>query len=160
MNTTNTANEIVFTMGLPAAGKSTVATRLFGATHSFIDCDAIKATLPGYDPKRPELVHDKSQEIADAMWRNAIAARSGRVLLDTTGTNVGKMLSRFDAARVAGFKVRLVFVKCTIETSKRRNAERARSVPNSIIEEKAAAINAAFEAIASHADEVAVIEND
>jgi len=152
--------EMVFTMGLPAAGKSTYVKNELAATHNVIDPDAIKATLPGYDPKNPGAVHAESKAITDAMLDAAITAGAGRYVVDGTGTNPEAMTAAFTRARSAGFTVRLVYVECSLTTSLARNAARERFVPPAIIEAKATVIVASFNAIKDHADTVTTVNTD
>lgn len=166
MNTTATSHEasstgrdMVFTMGLPASGKSTKATELFGATHRMIDPDAMKENHPDYDPKNPQDLHEWSQQEVERMFAEALSD-GGYWLVDGTGTNAEKMVRRMEQARNAGFTVRLVFVTCTLATSLRRNAARPRVVPEAVIRSKALDINTSFRLVAPHADTVEVIDND
>ena len=159
MNTTN-RNEIVWTMGLPAAGKSTLTQRMLGATHQIIDSDAILATHPDYDPKRPELHHEWAKGLANAAFAAALASGEGRFVRDSTGTNAERLVSEMARARAAGFSVRLMFVTCSLETSIKRNNLRDRTVPEYVIREKADVIQTSFALVAPHADSVEVIPND
>ena len=159
MSTTN-RTEIVWTMGLPAAGKSTLIKRMLGPTHQIIDSDAILATHPDYDPKRPELHHEWAKGLANAQFAAALASGEGRFVRDSTGTNAERLVSEMNRARAAGFAVRLVYVTCTMATSLARNAARDRSVPEYVIREKAEVIATSFALVAPHADSVEVIPND
>lgn len=152
-------HEFVFTMGLPAAGKSTLARELFGASHHFIDPDAIKAHHPEYEPAAAFKVHDWSCEVSEVLFQAALRA-GGRWLLDGTGTNAEAMVRKMTEARSHGFRVRLVYVRCTLETSLRRAAARERKVPAEVIAEKARNIATSFSLVAPFADSVEVIEND
>lgn len=155
------AAEMVFTMGLPGAGKSTAMARLgLTATHSVIDPDLIKATMPGYDPKRPEIGHEESTLAAERMFLAAVASGEGRWIVDGTGTNVEKMVRRIRQAQAMGFRCRLVFVRVSLATALARNAARERTVPASIVREKALDMATAFELVSGAADEITVIDND
>lgn len=153
-------NEIVWTMGLPAAGKSTITKEILGASHIIIDSDAILATHPDYNPKAPELHHEWAKKLANAQFAAALASGEGRFVRDSTGTNAERLVSEMARARAAGFTVRLVYVTCTLATSMSRNAARARSVPVSVIQEKAEVIATSFALVAPHADSVQTIAND
>ena len=159
--TKTAAPEIVFTMGLPGAGKSTAMARMgLTDTHTVIDPDAIKAAMPGYDPKRPELGHEESTKAAEAMFLSALAGGVGQWIVDGTGTNAEKMGRRIRQAQAQGFTTRLVFVKVSLATALARNAARARTVPEYVVREKALDIATAFEIVAPAADSVVVVEND
>ena len=156
----STAPEMIFTMGLPAAGKSTVVEARYAATHTVIDPDAVKEGHKDYDPKNPAALHQWSTEITESQFAGALAAASGRWVVDGTGTNAEKMVRKMNAARCAGFTIRLVYVTCTIQTSIARNAARTRVVPAYVIIEKARDIATSFELIAPHADSVEIVKND
>jgi predicted ABC-type ATPase len=152
--------EMVFTMGIPAAGKSTVAAAKFGATHTIIDPDAIKETHPSYDPENPTLLHAWSQEVTEQMFHAAIESGAGAWVIDGTGTNAEKMVRRINQARAAGFTVRVVFITCSLQTSLRRNAARIRKVPVECIISKARDIQTAFEIVRTFADTTEIVDTE
>lgn len=153
-------NTMIFTMGLPAAGKSTVCNARYADTHTVIDPDAIKEAHEDYDPKNPAALHAWSQEVAERQFNAALAASEGNFVIDGTGTNSEKMVRRMNAAKAAGFDVALVYVKCTLKTSLIRNAARTRVVPEHIVRSKALDIATSFELVAPFADTVEVVNND
>lgn len=153
------AHEFVFTMGLPAAGKSTVVAAKFKGSHHVIDPDAIKAHHPEYNPREAFRVHDWSTDVAEILFSAALAA-GGKWLLDGTGSNAEAMVRKMNLARAAGFTVRLVYVKCSLATSLARAAKRTRIVPPEVIMEKARNIATSFGLVAPFADVVETIEND
>ncbi len=166
MNNTTTNNnntaasfEMVFTMGLPAAGKSYTAALEY-PSHDTIDPDAIKESHPAYDPKNPAALHAWSQEVTESLFAAAIETPSKNLVIDGTGTNTEKMIARMTAAAAAGYSVSLMFVTCNLETSIARNAARARVVPETIIRKKAETVTAAFETLKPFASTVRVIENN
>lgn len=161
MKNTNTYQpEMIFTMGLPAAGKSTVADERFSDTHEFIDPDAIKESHPNYNPEKPQDTHTWSQHIVNAMFDKALQNPSQNYLIDGTGTNAEKMVYRMKLAEAVGYKIKLVYVTCSLETSLRRASKRERRVPEWVIREKAEVIKVSFEIISEYADEIERIEND
>ena len=159
--TNPSAAEIVFTMGLPGAGKSTQMTRLgLTATHTIIDPDLIKLTLPGYDPKAPELVHAESALAAERQFKAALAQGTGLWIVDGTGTNSDKMVRRIREAQAMGFVCKVLYVRVTLETALARNAARTRTVPAGIVREKSLDITTSFEIVAGYADSLQIIDND
>jgi predicted kinase len=160
MNTNTTPATMIFTMGLPAAGKSTVCNARYADTHTMLDPDAVKESHPDYDPKNPQALHAWSQEIVEGQFSAAMAAGSGLFVVDGTGTNAEKMVRRMNQAKAAGFTVALIYVKCTLATSLKRNAARARVVPADVVRGKALDISTSFELIAPTADTIEVINND
>lgn len=152
--------EIVFLMGNPAAGKSTVAAQLYATTHTFIDCDQFKAAHPEYDPKNPAALHAWSAQQADQMFKAACAAGSGKYVVDGTGANLNNLLADIATAKEGGFSVNLMYVQCSLETSLRRNAARTRVVPEEVVRAKAAAVHSSFEVARNYVDGYKVINND
>lgn len=150
----------IFMMGLPASGKSTVAAARFGKTHTFIDPDAIKETHPDYNPERACDVHEWSMDIAERRFMEACLSADGDFLLDGTGCNAESMVRRMDIAKQWGFQITLFYVKCTLDTSLRREKFRARRVPEGIIREKARSIATSFSLVAPYAHNVTVVDND
>ena len=151
---------VVFSMGLPAAGKSSWIAANLEETHTIIDPDAIKETHADYDPSNPHALHAWSQEIVEGLWADALAAGAGQWVVDGTGTNAEKMVRRISEARAAGYRVELVYVTCTLETSLRRNAARPRVVPPAVVKAKALDISTSFSIVAPHADTVQVVDNN
>lgn len=135
--------EVIFTMGLPGAGKSTVIKRI-APEMPIVDSDLIKKSHPEYDPKQPELIHDWSTVEAQKLMYRMLGGYESFVV-DGTGTNIEKYLQWFSDAKSAGFEVRVVFVDVNIQTAIERNAKRERSVPVEVIVEKSKTMNAAFE---------------
>lgn len=158
---TKTPAEMIFTMGLPGAGKSTTLGNLgLLDTHHVIDPDAHKARHPEYDPKAPELLHAWSSLEAEKEFQGACAAGEGLWIVDGTGTNSDKMVRRIRQAQAMGFTCRIVYCRVTLKTALHRNATRARTVPENIVREKALDITTAFEIVSAVADEVTVVDND
>jgi predicted kinase len=150
---------MVFMMGMPAAGKSTVAARMF-PTFTRIDTDEFKKTLDGYDPKNPQPTHAASKVLFERAFQGAIASGAGEYVIDGTGVNAEAMVRRIVQAQSCGFAARLVYVTCSLATSLHRNAARERNVCEEIVREKAANIATSFEIVSRYADSVEVIAND
>lgn len=153
-------NEMIFLMGSPAAGKSTISNEMFGDTHVFIDCDAIAATYPDYDPKNPSITHFRASAESERVFEAAIEVAQGCWVIDGTGANAERLVNSIHRARAVGFGVRLVYVRCTLETSLKRNASRDRVVPEEVVREKAELIGTSFELVSPYVDEVIVVDND
>ena len=156
---TTQAPTMIFTTGTPGAGKSTVSRSLF-PNAAIIDCDEIKKTHPHYDPKRPQGCHDWSKQVADKMFEDACESGQGVWIYDGTGANAENLVSRIERASQAGFKTVLLYVRCSLETSLRRNAARARTVPEDIVREKARMVGHAFQITHEYAHSVMVFDND
>jgi len=159
IKSTETTKEIIFLMGLPAAGKSTEGQKAFGSTHTFIDCDEIKKSHPDYNPAEAFKVHEWSKMEEEKVWLKALTT-DGQFVLDGTGTNAEKMVRRINQAKAMGFETKLFYVTCTLETSIRRALKRVRQVPLEMIQEKALNIATSFEIVAKYVDTIQVVDNN
>jgi len=151
-------SEIIFTMGLPAAGKSTWTNQMSGYT--VLDPDAVKESHPEYDPANPHALHAWSQDVIEGRWQECLSSKSGKWIVDGTGTNSEKMVRRIKQAEAAGYSTKLVYVTCSLETSLARNAARERHVPESVIRNKALDISTSFEIVSEYVDCVVVVDNN
>lgn len=150
----------LMTMGLPGSGKSTVLTNNFNvAEYTLIDPDAIKKEHADYDDNNPSALHDWSKKEADARIARAIA-NDEDIIIDGTGTNSEKMVQNINRLQSAGYHVTVVYVKVKLSTALKRNAERARTVPEALVREKADLIATAVDIVSGYADEMKVIKND
>jgi len=152
----------IFTMGLPAAGKSFILNRDFAdflekAVH--VDPDEIKKEHPDYDPDNPQEVHEWSKKKARKKM-NIARAEGKDIVVDGTGTNLEKMLTWVREFQIDGYIVELVYVKVTLNTSLERNRKRDRTVPEHIVREKAEYVTTSFDVLSGEVDEVTVINND
>lgn len=151
------AKQVIFTMGLPAAGKSTITRERF-PDFPILDCDAIKAAHPDYNPKNPAPLHAWSKAELQGQFETMLAG-SASFVYDSTATDTEKMAALFNAAALAGFSVSLFFVTCTLAESLRRNSARSRVVPRHVVEKKAGEISAAFNTLSPLADSVETFDN-
>ena len=149
--------QAIFTIGLPAAGKSTMTAETYPDL-MVLDCDKIKAAHPDYDPKNPAPLHAWSKEVLRGQFETALAG-SDSFAYDSTGTDWQSMAANMTAARLAGFEVVLFFVTCTMAESIRRNSLRDRVVPERIIREKAETVSHSFDILAPLADTVTTVDN-
>lgn len=153
------APEIVFVMGLPAAGKSTWISHYLPG-YGWIDADRIKTLHPHYNPHQPHLVHGWSKAIAARMFTNVLKRCRGRWVLEGTGANVDEMVANLKVAHAAGFATSLVYVKCALTKVIVRNAYRPRTIPVDIILEKAAKIDHSFTLASLYAHTVMEVDNN
>lgn len=156
--TANTPNFTIM-MGVPAAGKSTVANRMFGATHNFIDCDAIKQSHPNYDPKNPQVLHAWSKEVEGEMLNDAFSNPVANIVYDTTGTNYRKVMAYADRATKAGYGISIVFVTVPEAESLRRNSLRERVVDEKILLEKFDQITYAASVVSDKVEDFTTVDN-
>jgi len=155
------ARTVIFTMGLPGAGKSTVANRIHPDA-AWTDPDKIKKSPPDYDPKNPGAIHAWSQDETERVWNNLLAGNTDddETIMDGTGTNAEKMIRRIRQARAAGFRTALLYVRVGLDVAIYRNANRSRVVPEHIIRRKALDITTAFDLCSGEVDTINVVNND
>lgn len=150
--------KLVIMAGLPGSGKSYVRSRRYSGME-VIDCDDIKKTLPGYDPKNPSAVHAQSKVLeSQAIYR---ALGNGKSFVyDTTATNWAKLVKLIQDAKAIGYSVELCYVRVSLKTSLYRNAHRERVVSKELIKEKAALLPVALEVLSGYVDNYVVVNND
>lgn len=150
--------KLVIMAGLPGSGKSYIRSRKY-ADLKVIDCDEIKKTLPGYDPKNPGAVHHQSKVLeAEAIYKAFGNAES--FVYDTTATNWAKLVKMISDAKAIGYEVELCYVKVSLRTSLTRNAARERVVPEELIKEKFALLPTALDVLSGYVDNYVVVNND
>ena len=152
-------HEFCIMMGVPAAGKSTVANRMFGTTHDFIDCDAIKKTHPDYNPEDPQALHAWSKDIEAGLLHEAFTNPTTNIVYDTTGTNHQRVLNYGSQAESAGYSVRVVFVTVPETESLRRNSLRPRKVPKKILLQKFGQITRASALVSETVEDFTTVDN-
>lgn len=155
MNATKT---IIFTAGAPGAGKGYIIARDYAGL-TVVDCDKHKQAHPDYDPKNPAALHAWSSEQATKEFFSMLAGDDSFVF-DGTGTDTAKLANFMNQAQLAGFTTVVCYVKVSLATALKRNSERERTVPESMLREKYATIATAVEILAGYADELRVVGND
>lgn len=149
---------VYFTAGAPGSGKSFVLANLH-PTLAVVDCDSYKETHPEYDPQNPGALHAWSSEQATREFFLRLG-QDDDFVFDGTGTDTAKLANFMKQAALAGFDTEVVFVKVTLATALRRNQERDRNVPDSLVREKFALISTSVEILSGYADRLTVVNND
>jgi predicted kinase len=148
---------MVFTMGTPASGKSTVARRMYPNAY-VIDPDELMKSCPGFDMSRPSDFHWYGAEKAEQAFKDALVDELvSPVVVDGTGSNAEKMIRKMTEAKSHGWNVQLLYVVCPLGECLKRNKKRERTVPDWVVIEKYENIRYSFEAVAPHADGVKVV---
>lgn len=149
---------LVIMAGLPGSGKSYVREKRFKNLKT-IDCDILKKKIAGYDPKNPGAVHAQSKVLETQEIHKALGAGESFVY-DTTATNWAKVVKLIQDAKAVGFTVELCYVKVSLRTAIKRNANRERVVPEALIKEKYSLLPIALEVLSGYVDSYIVISND
>lgn len=150
--------KLVIMAGLPGSGKSYIRAKHYAGI-KVIDCDEIKKSLPGYDPKNPATVHEESKRLEAISIYKALGNEESFVY-DTTATNWAKLVKLITDAKALGYEVELCYVKVSLRTSLKRNSERERVVPEYIIKEKASLLPISLDILSGYVDKYTVINND
>lgn len=150
--------KLVIMAGLPGSGKSFVRSKTYSDL-LVIDCDEIKKSLPGYDPKNPGTVHAESKVLEQKAIYRALSNGESFVY-DTTATNWAKLVKLIQDAKGLGYEVELCYVKVSLKTALYRNSKRERVVPEAIIQEKFSLLPVALEVLQGYVDSYVVVNND
>ena len=100
-----------------------------------VNPDIYKEELPGFRSEKPGYVHEMSSEMSKAyFW--ATLESGDPVVVDGTGSKLGKMLRQIGAAKDAGYRVSLLYVYVPLTVSLLRNATRTRRVkPSEVLDQ-------------------------
>ena len=131
----------IFLAGGPGSGKSLVAGKATGgAGLKLVNSDPIfermlvKAGLskkmPPEEFERKEVVRGKAKVITKRQQEGFIEGRLG-MIIDGTGKDANKILYQKNMLEELGYDTYMIFVNTSIEVALKRNAERARSLPES-----------------------------
>lgn len=120
-------------VGIPGSGKSTYARRFLGGAYR-ISLDDMRKMLTGRDYEESAepavVVAGHAVRVALARW----ASQKGRDLVfDATDVTRQRRASLVATALRFGFKPVAVYVSCPLDVALKRNAERARKVPDDVI---------------------------
>lgn len=137
----------VFVIGGPGSGKSAVSSMLGLRALGYVSINSDEAFTHqlhkrGLDLKMPpeqeaerSAARSRAKEITAAKMTHALEGRLG-VVIDGTGEDIQKISKVRAQLEELGYEFYLVVVYANLETAKRRNAQRDRSVPESIVEKK------------------------
>mmetsp|Transcript_660 Transcript_660/g.844 ORF Transcript_660/g.844 Transcript_660/m.844 type:complete len:334 (-) Transcript_660:364-1365(-) len=160
----------IFMAGMPGSGKTRVIDALYGLEEpptKILDLDIEIKKHSKYDPNRPEKVYDvdgaynwANQQVEEAFQAALRDPNFKYVILDGTGTKVGRRLRRIQNAKDQGLATVLIYVQISFEKALERNAKRKRVVPPHRLKEYQLLIEEAIQAEKSHVDCFQVIDND
>ena len=132
-----------FLAGGPGSGNSYVAGRTMGG-HGLKSVNADEAfeyllkqaglslKMPPEQQEPRDVVRGRAKDITKARQKNYLEGRLG-VVIDGTGKDANKILGQKSGLEELGYDTYMVFVNTSLDVALKRNAERARSVPEPIV---------------------------
>ena len=132
-----------FLAGGPGSGKSYVVRKTTGGTGLRVvnSDDAFEALLTkaGLSLKMPpeeqeprDAVRDRAKKITAKRQEGYLEGRIG-LIIDGTGRDYDKIAKQATELKQIGYDVHMIFVNTSLDVALQRNAERPRSVPESIV---------------------------
>ena len=131
----------IFLAGGPGSGKSYVAGKATGGTGlKMVNSDpafehllkkaGLSLKMPPEEFERKEVVRGKSKAITKRQQEGFVEGRLG-MIIDGTGKDADKILYQKNMLDELGYDTYMIYVNTSIEVALKRNAERARSLPES-----------------------------
>lgn len=139
--------KVVFVVGGPGSGKSYIVDKLglhalgFKSLNSdealtyLMQKGGLSLKMPPEELEKRELVRGRAKELTQQKENLLLDGRLG-VVVDGTGEDVNKIVALYEKFKTIGYEPFLVFVNATLDTARARNQQRARTVPDEILEKK------------------------
>ena len=132
-----------FLAGGPGSGKSYVVRRTTGGTGlKIVNSDdafekllkdaGLSLKMPPEEEQERDIVRDRAKSLTKARQTNYIEGRLG-LIIDGTGHDYDKIARQSQQLQELGYDTYMIFVNTSLDTALARNAQRARSVPESIV---------------------------
>ena len=132
-----------FLAGGPGSGKSYVAGRTMGGHglktvnqdepfEHLLKKAGLSLKMPPEQQEPRDVVRGKAKDITKARQSIYLEGRLG-VVIDGTGKDANKILGQKSGLEELGYDTYMVFVNTSLDVALKRNAERARSVPEPIV---------------------------
>ena len=132
-----------FLAGGPGSGKSYVAGRTMGGHglktvnqdepfEYLLKQAGLSLKMPPEQQEPRDVVRGRAKDITKARQANYLEGRLGLVI-DGTGKDANKILGQKSGLEELGYDTYMVFVNTSLDVALKRNAERARSVPEPIV---------------------------
>lgn len=125
--------EVVVTCGLSGSGKTTLA-RMFYPEHEIVSMDALREEITGDAADQSQ--NGRVFQLARERLRESLRAGQD-VIWDATNLRRDQRRAIVETAHDYGGHSTLLVVQCAVDTAQRRNRERARTIPASIIARQA-----------------------
>ena len=132
-----------FLAGGPGSGKSYVVRKTTGGTalrvvnsadafESLLQKAGLSLKMPPEEEEPRDIVRDRAKKITAKRHANYIEGRIG-LIIDGTGRDYDKITKQATELKQLGYDVHMIFVNTSLDVALQRNAERPRSVPESIV---------------------------
>ena len=132
-----------FLAGGPGSGKSYVVRKTTGGTglrvvnsddafESLLQKAGLSLKMPPEEEEPRDIVRDRAKKITAKRQANYIEGRIG-LIIDGTGRDYDKITKQATELKQLGYDVHMIFVNTSLDDALQRNAERPRSVPESIV---------------------------
>jgi len=122
-------------IGLPAAGKTTyIRNNIKG--FQIVSADELKFKHPDYDYNNPTALHEWSVKEAEKIM-NELSDTGVNICMDSGGVNNSYSLRIIKMLKTKGYYVEIIFIDTPLDVCLSRNKIRTRTLPESIILEKA-----------------------
>ena len=132
-----------FLAGGPGSGKSYVVSRTTGgsglklvnsddAFENLLRKAGLSLKMPSSEEEPRDVVRGRAKEITAKKKANYIEGRLG-LIVDGTGREAEKILFQKRQLEELGYDTYMIFVNTSLDVALQRNAERPRSVPESIV---------------------------
>ena len=132
-----------FLAGGPGSGKSYVVSRTTGgsglklvnsddAFENLLRKAGLSLKMPSSEEEPRDVVRGRAKEITAKKKENYLEGRLG-LIIDGTGREAEKILFQKRQLEELGYDTYMIFVNTSLDVALQRNAERPRSVPESIV---------------------------
>ncbi len=132
-----------FLAGGPGSGKSYVVRKTTGGTglkivnsdpafEMLIKKASLSLKMPDDEFDKREPLRQKAKSMSKKVKGNYLEGRLGLVI-DGTGKNANRLLDQAGQLEELGYDTHMVFVNTSLDVALQSNAERARSVPESLV---------------------------
>ena len=131
--------------GGPGSGKSFVAQKLGLKTLGLVVVNSdlffvqmmkrkgLSLKMPASETEDREVARLAAKASTDRRLKNLVEARMG-VLIDSTSGDQKKTEKIIKMLKKAGYDVKVIFIQTSLDTALRRNKERSRSIPETVVE--------------------------
>ena len=132
-----------FLAGGPGSGKSYVVRKTTGGTglkvvnsddafEKLLKDANLSLKMPPEEEEPRDVVRKRAKVLTKSRRDNYVEGRLG-LIIDGTGRDYDKIASQSKDLKQLGYDTHMIFVNTSLDTALQRNAERARSVPESIV---------------------------